>query len=90
MTPGGPVKGAMDDAVRELERRNLEAHEADSTKPIYRVISGQNAARDQVAGRARFLVSVAGEVPGGRLPIHFYTQVAICQASIHKGAGQCF
>jgi hypothetical protein len=29
-------------------------------------------------------------IPGGRLPIHFYAQAAICQASIHNGAGQCF
>ena len=90
MAPGGPVKGAMDDAVREFERRSLEDHEADSTMPIYRVISGQNAAREKVADPTRFLVSVAGEVPGGRLPIHFYTQVAICQASSHKRAGQYF
>ena len=63
MAPGGPVEGAMDDAVREFERRSLEAHEADPAKPVYRVISGQNAARDQVADPTRFLVSVAGGVP---------------------------
>lgn len=63
MAPGGEKKEAMQDAVRVFERRSLEAHRQDPSKPIYRVISGQNAARDQVADPTRFLVSVAGEVP---------------------------
>ena len=63
MGPGGPIKGAMDDAVKEFERLSHEAHEQDSSKPIYQVISGQTAARNQVADPTRFLVSVAGGVP---------------------------
>ncbi|MFN4244443.1 MAG: extracellular solute-binding protein [Tepidisphaerales bacterium] len=63
MGPGGPLAGALDDAVREFERRSVEAHRKDPTKPIYRVVAGQNAARDQVGDPQRFLVSVAGGVP---------------------------
>ena len=63
MGPGGPLANALDDAVREFERRSLEAHRKDPTKPIYRVVSGQNAARDQTADPTRFLVSVAGGMP---------------------------
>ncbi len=63
MGPGGPVQGAMADAVREFERRSIEAHALDSAKPVYRVISGQNAAKNQVADPTRFLVSVAGGTP---------------------------
>lgn len=63
MGPGGPVSGAMADAVREFERLSEEAHAADSSKPIYHVISGQNAAKNQVADPTRFLISVAGGTP---------------------------
>jgi multiple sugar transport system permease protein len=62
MGPGGPIGGAMADVVLEFERLSREAHQKDPSKPIYRVISGQNAARDQVADPTRFLVSVAGGV----------------------------
>ncbi len=55
---GGPVHGAMADIIREFERLSRERHEADPSKPIYRVISGQNASR----GSTRFVVSVAGGV----------------------------
>jgi ABC-type sugar transport system permease subunit/ABC-type glycerol-3-phosphate transport system substrate-binding protein len=63
MGPGGPISGAMADAVREFERRSEEAHERDPSKPVYRVVSGQNAARNQVADPTRFLISVAGGTP---------------------------
>lgn len=63
MGPGGPIAGAMDDVVRTFERESLEAHRLDSTKPVYRVISGQSGARDQVADPTRFLISVAGGMP---------------------------
>ncbi len=63
MGPGGPITGAMDDAVKAFEKRSREAHARDPSKPVYRVISGQTAARDQVADPTRFLVSVAGGVP---------------------------
>jgi len=63
MGPGGPVSGAMADAVREFERQSETAHAADPSRPVYRVVSGQNAARNQVADPTRFLISVAGGTP---------------------------
>ena len=63
MGPGGPLAGALADAVREFERRSDQAHARDPSRPAYQVISGQNAARDQVADPTRFLISVAGDVP---------------------------
>jgi multiple sugar transport system permease protein len=63
MGPGGPIAGAMADAVKEFERASKLAHAKDPSKPVYRVISGQNAARDQVADPTRFLVAVAGGTP---------------------------
>jgi len=60
MGPGGPIGGSMEDAVREFERLSEEEAARDPSRPVYRVISGQNAARDQVADPTRFLVSVAG------------------------------
>lgn len=61
--PGGPVAGAFADAVREFERRSDREHQRDPSRPRYRVVSGQEAARDQVADPTRFLVSVAGRTP---------------------------
>lgn len=63
MGPGGPISGAMSDAVREFERLSEAAHAADPSRPVYRVVSGQNAARNQVADPTRFLISVAGGTP---------------------------
>ena len=63
MGPGGPLAGAMADAVKEFERDSEMAHATDPARPIYRVVSGQNAARDQVADPTRFLVAVAGGAP---------------------------
>jgi ABC-type sugar transport system permease subunit/ABC-type glycerol-3-phosphate transport system substrate-binding protein len=63
MGPGGPVSGAMADAVREFERLSEEVHARDPSHPVYRVISGQNAAKNQVADPTRFLISVAGGAP---------------------------
>ncbi len=63
MGPGGPISGAMADVVRAFEQESQRRHEADPSHPIYRVVSGQNAARDQVGDPTRFLVSVAGGMP---------------------------
>jgi len=60
---GGPIGGVMADAVRQFEKESEEAHAKDLSRPIYRVISGQDAARDQTADPTRFLISVAGGVP---------------------------
>ncbi len=63
MSPGGPVAGTLADVIAEFERISDEENRKDPTKPVYRVVSGQNAARDQVADPTRFLVSLAGGVP---------------------------
>lgn len=63
MGPGGPVAGPLDDVVRAFERTSIEANRKDPSKPIYRIVSGQNAAQDQVADPTRFLISVAGGEP---------------------------
>jgi len=63
MGPLGPIKDALDDAVKEFERQSIEAHNRDPSKPIYRIVSGQTAAKDQVADPTRFLISVAGGMP---------------------------
>ena len=63
MGPGGPIAGAMEDAVREFERRSREAHARDPSRPVYRVVSGQSAARNQTEDPTRFLVAVAGGAP---------------------------
>ncbi|MCS7032637.1 MAG: extracellular solute-binding protein, partial [Phycisphaerae bacterium] len=63
MGPMGPIRDSLDDAVQEFERRSLEAHRLDPSRPVYRVISSQTAARDQVADPTRFLISVAGGMP---------------------------
>jgi ABC-type sugar transport system permease subunit/ABC-type glycerol-3-phosphate transport system substrate-binding protein len=60
---GGPVSGALDDAIREFEQESREAHAKDPSKPIYHVVSGQNASRGQTEDPTRFLVSVAGGMP---------------------------
>ena len=59
----GPVSGALDDAIRQFEEDSRRAHAADPTKPVYRVVSGQNASRNQTDDPTRFLLSVAGGVP---------------------------
>jgi len=63
MAPGGPLSQPMDDAVREFEEQSRAAHAKDSSKPIYRVVSGQNASRNQTEDPTRFLVGLAGGMP---------------------------
>ncbi|HDL77782.1 MAG TPA: extracellular solute-binding protein, partial [Lentisphaerae bacterium] len=63
MGPGGPIHGAMEDAIREFERLSQERHRVDPSYPIYKVISGQNASRHQTEDPTRFLVSLAGGTP---------------------------
>ena len=53
----------MDDAFRAFEAESRELHRKDPRHPIYRVINGQSASRDQTADPTRFLVSVAGGQP---------------------------
>lgn len=60
---GGPIAGPMGDAIRDFEELSRQQHEKDSSKPIYRVISGQEASRNQTEDPTRFLVGVAGGMP---------------------------
>lgn len=63
MGPSGPIQGALEDAIREFERLSRERHEVDPSYPIYKVVSGQNASRNQTEDPTRFLVSLAGGMP---------------------------
>ena len=63
MGPGGPIAGAFDDVVRAFERHSREENRRDPSKPVYRVISGQDAAYDVTGDPTRFLISVAGGDP---------------------------
>jgi multiple sugar transport system permease protein len=63
MGPGGPLKDVKADVIREFERESELAHARDPSKPIYRVISGQHAAKNQVGDPTRFLISLAGGSP---------------------------
>ncbi len=63
MGPNGAVSGYLDDAIRAFEAESRAAHAADPSKPIYRVISGQNASRAMTEDPTRFLLSVAGGTP---------------------------
>ena len=60
---GGPLGGIMGDVVHEFEKESEEVHAKDPAQPIYRVISGQDAARDQTADPTRLLISIAGGMP---------------------------
>ena len=59
----GANGAVMDDAFRAFETQSRELHKKDPRHPIYRVINGQSASRDQTADPTRFLVSLAGGQP---------------------------
>jgi len=63
MRGGGLFDDATGDAIRAFEEESRQAHAKDPSHPIYRVVSGQNASRDQTEDPTRFLVSVAGGMP---------------------------
>lgn len=63
MAPEGPIRDAMEDAVREFEHLANERHRRDPSQPRYRVLAGQHASRDQVEDPTRFLLSLAGGDP---------------------------
>src|ERR1700731_2002391 len=54
---------ALNDAFRIFEAESRDAHARDRSHPIYKIVTGQNAAADQTADPTRFLVSVAGGRP---------------------------
>jgi multiple sugar transport system permease protein len=82
MGPGGPISGSMEDLVREFEQRSQNAHRKDPSRPIYRVISGQNAARNQVEDPTRFLVAVAGGTPPD---VIFFDRYAVAEWAARGG-----
>lgn len=48
MAPGGPIRDAVEDAVREFEFLSRRRHkETNGATPIYRVIAGQHASENQ-------------------------------------------
>jgi multiple sugar transport system permease protein len=59
----GPVSGPQGDAIRDFEEQSRDAHKQDPSKPIYHVVSGQEASRDTISDPTRFLVGVAGGMP---------------------------
>ncbi len=59
----GVEAAAVADAFRVFESESRAAHARDPSHPIYRIVTGQNASRDQTADPTRFLVSVAGGMP---------------------------
>jgi multiple sugar transport system permease protein len=63
MQESGLFTDAIGDAIRAFEQESREAHARDPSRPIYRVVSGQNASRDETEDPTRFLVSVAGGTP---------------------------
>ncbi len=63
MRDSGLLNDAVNDALRAFEDESRAAHARDSRHPIYRVVSGQNASRNQTEDPTRFLVSVAGGTP---------------------------
>lgn len=81
MGPTGPIAGATEDAVREFEAESRAAHEKDPSRPIYRVVSGQNASRNQVDDPTRFLLSVAGGTPPD---VIYFDRGAICEWAAKK------
>ena len=63
LAESGPEAASVEDAMREFETQSRIAHEKDPTHPIYKIVTGQTASRDQTADPTRFLVSVAGGMP---------------------------
>jgi ABC-type sugar transport system permease subunit/ABC-type glycerol-3-phosphate transport system substrate-binding protein len=64
MAPEGPVGDAMEDALREFEFLSRQRHEATGGEyPVYRVVAGQHASRNQVEDPTRFLLSLVGGEP---------------------------
>ena len=82
MGPGGPIQGAMEDIVLEFERASEQNHAKDASKPVYRIIAGQNAARNQVEDPTRFLVSVAGGTPPD---VIFFDRYAVAEWAARGG-----
>ena len=72
----GPVAGPLDDAIKEFERLSRLRHQEDPSYPIYKVVSGQTAARDRTQDPTRFLLSVVGGMPPD---VVAFDRFALCQ-----------
>ena len=59
----GPEAASVEGAMHEFEANSRIAHEKNPALPIYKIVTGQTASRDQTADPTRFLVSVAGGKP---------------------------
>jgi len=59
----GPNTGSILDVYSAFEKWSADRHARDPRQPRYRLIFGQNAARDQVADPTRFLLAEAGGSP---------------------------
>src|SRR3954471_10667473 len=59
----GPEAASVEDAMHDFEANSRIAHEKNPAQPIYKIVTGQTASRDQTADPTRFLVSVAGGKP---------------------------
>src|SRR5438045_6838197 len=59
----GPEAASVEDAMHDFEANTRIAHEKNPALPIYKIVTGQTASRDQTADPTRFLVSVAGGKP---------------------------
>ena len=72
----GPVAGPLDEAIKEFERLSRLRHQEDPSYPVYKVISGQTAARDRTQDPTRFLLSVVGGMPPD---VVAFDRFALCQ-----------
>jgi multiple sugar transport system permease protein len=63
LSESGTEIAALTDAFRIFEAESREAHRRNPEHPIYQIVTGQNASRDQTGDPTRFLVSVAGGMP---------------------------
>jgi ABC-type sugar transport system permease subunit/ABC-type glycerol-3-phosphate transport system substrate-binding protein len=64
MSPDGPIRDAFEDAIREFEFISRRRHEeTGGDYPIYRVVAGQSASRNQTEDPTRFLLSLVGGSP---------------------------
>ena len=59
----GPNDGTNLDVYREFEKWSEARHARDPRFPVYRVLAGLNATRDQTADPTRFLLAEAGGSP---------------------------
>ena len=79
MGPSGDDWTALEDAVREFERLSRERNANDPDYPVYRVVSGQSASRNQTEDPTRFLISLAGGTPPD---VIFFDRFAISEWAV--------